>query len=180
MSLSARLNQGELLGSRVLKVNHAGEHGAINIYAGQIFIAKFFARDLVHELIEFQCHERKHLAIFAAELNRRQVPRCRSYHFCGLGGFMLGVITALFGRQAIAATTVAVESVVLKHLHEQIRVLEFEDKVAADAIREIIRDEQEHHDRSASYVKTGGFWPKLLAPIVAVSTNTVIWLGMHL
>lgn len=180
MSLAARLNPGELLGSRVIKVNHAGEHGAINIYAGQIFIAKLFARDLVLELTEFQCHERKHLEIFAAELNRRNVLRCRSYHFCGLGGFALGLITALFGRQAIAATTVAVESVVLKHLHEQIQVLEFQDKAAVDAIRKIIRDEQEHHDRSASYVETGRFWPKLLTPIVAVSTNTVIWLGMHL
>ncbi|MGH8105032.1 MAG: demethoxyubiquinone hydroxylase family protein [Arenimonas sp.] len=180
MSIDARLNPGQLLGSRVIKVNHAGEHGAINIYAGQIFIAKILARDFVAELQDFQSHEIRHREIFETELTRRNVRRCRSYHFCGLGGFTLGLITALFGRQAIAATTVAVESVVLKHLHEQIRVLEFQDKAAVAAISEIIRDEQDHHDRSASYVKAGQFWPKILMPIVAVSTNTVIWLGMHL
>ena len=180
MTLAARLNAGELLGSRVLKVNHAGEHGAINIYGGQIFIAKFFARDLLGELKEFQSHERKHRAIFEAELNKRNVHRCRSYHFCGLGGFSLGLITAIFGRQAIAATTVAVESVVLKHLQQQIRVLDLQDRAAVIAIKQIIGDEQEHHDRSASYLKGGRFWPKLLTPIVAVSTNSVIWLGMHL
>ena len=180
MMLAARLNPGELLGSRVLKVNHAGEHGAINIYAGQIFIAQFFVRDLVVELKEFQSHERKHRAIFEAELNKRNVRRCRSYHFCALGGFFLGLITALLGRQAIAATTVAVESVVLKHLQEQIRVLDLQDKAAVLAIKEIIRDEQEHHDRSVSHVEAGRFWPKLLTPIVAMSTNSVIWLGMHL
>lgn len=180
MALAARLNPGEQLGSRVLKVNHAGEHGAINIYAGQIFIAKFFAPDLVEELREFQSHEQRHRAIFEAELNARNVRRCRSYHFCGLGGFSLGMMTALFGRQAIAATTVAVESVVLKHLQEQMRVLDWQDRAAVIAIKKIIRDEQEHHDRSASYVDAGHFWPKLLTPIVAVSTNAVIWLGMHL
>ena len=180
MNLNARLNQGELLGSRIIKVNHAGEHGAINIYAGQIFIAKIFARDFVDELKEFQAHEIKHRAIFEKVLLSRNVRRCRSYHFCGLGGFALGLITALFGRQAIAATTVAVESVVLGHLQEQIQVLESQDIQATTAIKEIIQDEQEHHDRSASYVEAGRFWPKIITPIVSVSTNCVIWLGMHL
>ena len=49
---------------------------------------------------------------------RRGKPRCRSYHLCGVGGWMLGLITGLLGRQAIAATTVAVENVVLGHLQQ--------------------------------------------------------------
>ena len=61
-------------GSRVLKVNHAGEHGAINIYAGQIFAARLTAKQMVEELIEFQSHELKHRAIFLAELQRRDKP----------------------------------------------------------------------------------------------------------
>jgi len=59
------------LGSRILKVDHAGEFGAISIYTGQIWIAHLRARGLLPELIEFRSHERGHRAIFAAELERR-------------------------------------------------------------------------------------------------------------
>lgn len=61
---------GTDLGSRILKVNHAGEFGAISIYTGQILVARLFARDLVPELVEFRSHERGHRAIFGAELKR--------------------------------------------------------------------------------------------------------------
>lgn len=94
--------------SRVLKVNHAGENGAVNIYTGQIFFARFTVPGMVDELAEFKSHDEGHRAIFWAELQRRNRPRCCSYWLCGLGGFTLGLITGLFGRRAIAATTVAV------------------------------------------------------------------------
>lgn len=109
--------------NRVLKVNHAGEHGAVNIYAGQILVARLTAPDLVAELREFKSHEERHRATFWAELVRRNQPRCRSYHLCGLGGFVLGLVTGVLGRNAIAATTVAIERVVLRHLADQLSVL---------------------------------------------------------
>lgn len=74
------------LGDRIIKVNHAGEHGAIAIYTGQILLARLTAPALVDELREFRSHEERHRAIFGAELVRRGRPRCRSYWFCGLGG----------------------------------------------------------------------------------------------
>ena len=54
-----------------MKVNHAGEHGAINIYTGQIFTARLTARSLVPELRAFRADEEKHRAIFQLELQRR-------------------------------------------------------------------------------------------------------------
>jgi 3-demethoxyubiquinol 3-hydroxylase len=180
MELSARLRPAELLGERILKVNHAGEHGAINIYTGQLFVARFTARDLLIELAEFQSHERRHRSIFQAELQRRGVRRCRSFHVCGVGGFMLGLVTGLFGRRAIAATTVAVERVVLRHLEQQMEVLRANDEAAVRAISEIVSDEQQHHDRSASHIHTSRLWLGVLSPVVAASTEAVIWLGMRL
>src|SRR5882724_10657332 len=59
------------LGSRILKVNHAGENRAVNIYRGQILSAGLTARSMVAELREFKAHEERHRAIFAAELQRR-------------------------------------------------------------------------------------------------------------
>jgi 3-demethoxyubiquinol 3-hydroxylase len=180
VELSARLKANEALGGRVLKVNHAGENGAVNIYAGQILVARLTARSLVPELAEFKSHEERHRAIFLAELQRRGLPRCRSYWLCAAGGFALGVITGLFGRRAIAATTVAVERVVLRHLEHQLRSLAGKDEAAVEAIAKIVAEEQQHHDQSAAHVGAGGFWVKVLTPPVAASTELVIWFGMHL
>ena len=168
------------LGDRIIKVNHAGEHGAISIYTGQIMLAKLTAPRLVNELIEFRSHEQRHRAIFGAELLRRGRRRCRSYWFCGIGGFVLGTITGLLGANAIAATTVAVESVVLRHLEHQLAALRDHDPAAVSAIAAIVAEERQHHDDSASHVQAGTFWPKVLTPVVSASTEAVIWLGMRL
>jgi len=168
------------LGGCILKVNHAGEHGAICIYSGQIVMARFAAPALIKELLEFREHEKKHREIFWMELQRRNRRRCRSYWLCGIGGFVLGVITGLCGSRAIAATTVAVEKVVLRHLEHQIEMLKEADPSAVAAIKSIIDDERLHHDQSASHYSADGLWFRFLAPVVSISTEAVIWLGMHL
>ena len=167
------------LGARILKVNHAGENGAVHIYAGQVLVARLTAPSLVAELREFRSHEERHRAIFAVELRRRGRPRCRSYALCALGGYVLGIVTGLFGRTAIAATTVAVERVVLGHLKTQIAELQHSDPAAVRAIEAIVSDEQQHHDDLAARLN-GGFWVRFLEPVVAASTEAVIWLGMKL
>ncbi len=168
------------LGDRILKVNHAGEHGAISIYSGQLAIAWLTAPRLVVELREMREHERKHRAMFWAELQLRRRPRCRSYWLCAVGGFVLGLITGVLGGKAISATTVAVERVVLKHLSHQIEQLRDSDPAAVEAIRAILDDEQSHHDRSSQHVNERDLWFRLLRPIVSTSTESVIWLGMKL
>ena len=168
------------LGSRILKVNHAGENGAIKIYQGQLLVARLFSKDLVEELIECKSHEERHLKIFEAELSNRRQLRCKSFHICGIGGFFLGVITGLCGRNAIAATAKTVESVVLKHLSEQIMVLQDVDESAVNAIKGIIADEQAHHDQFSAKLNPSSMWLKILSPVVALSTEAVIGLGMKL
>src|SRR3546814_3149763 len=104
----------------LFRSNHAGEHGAICIYTGQIIMARLTARKMIHELMEFRTHEQRHRTIFRAELQRRGRRRCRRCWFCGVGGFVLGAVTGPLGANAIAATTVAVASVVLRHLEHQL------------------------------------------------------------
>ena len=93
---------------------------------------------------------------------------------------MLGVLTGLCGRRAIAATTVAVERVVLRHLRLQLLALAGNDVQAAAAISNIVDEEQLHFDLSASHLHPVGFWPRLLSPVVAAATESVIWPGMRL
>lgn len=180
MAIAARLKAGETLGDRVMKVDHSGEHGAICIYRTQRWFARWRAPEMVAELDDFLAHERGHRARFGAELHRRNRPRCRSYLWCGFGGFVLGAVTGLAGRQAILATTVAIERVVLRHMHEQVEALSGVDEEATATLRQIIAEEQEHHDLSAIRVAPNSFWPRIIDPVVTSSTEAVIWLGMRL
>ncbi|WP_241509549.1 demethoxyubiquinone hydroxylase family protein [Pseudomonas ovata] len=171
--------KSEDLGNRMMKVDHAGEHGAICIYSGQLFMARLFVPGMVNELKEFLSHERRHRAVFQEELQRRNHPRCRSYWLCGIGGLALGLLTGLCGRKAIVATTVAVESVVLRHLAHQLEVLATTDRPAVAAITSIVAEEQHHHDHSAAQIDVRDPWFRILAPIVTAWTEAVIWMGMR-
>lgn len=165
------------LANRYLKVNHAGENGAVNIYKAQILVSRLLHPKLIQELTHFQSHEENHRKIFKIELDNREVKRCRSYFFCGLGGYTLGFITALLGENAIAATTVAVEKVVLIHLEHQITELTGKDEKAVEAISSIVEEEKEHRDH---FVVQNNIWVQILTPIVSTSTKIVIWLGLKL
>ena len=165
---------------RILKVNHAGEHGAVNIYRGQRLACFWRDSELKRELEEFRAHEERHRAIFAAELQRRGLRRCRSYGLCGFGGLLLGLVTGICGRASIAAVTVAVERVVLRHLEVQLRELEGVDPAAHAAVAAIIEDERTHHDRAAQEPRQGIFWPRVIRPTVSAATELVIWAGMKL
>lgn len=87
---------------RILKVNHAGEHGAVNIYAGQRLVARFTARRMLGELAEFHAHERKHRGIFQVDSERREgaeVRRCRRLSAVrSRGGLHTGRYHCAFGQ----------------------------------------------------------------------------------
>lgn len=167
-------------GDRVIKVDHAGERGAICIYRAQILLARMTAPAIVAELTEFRTHEERHRSLFGAELARRGCRRCRSYWLCGLGGYVLGFFTGLCGSKAIAATTAAVERVVLRHLQQQIGDLRDADPAAVTVISSIVDDERRHHDASTRRIEGGSRWSQTITPIVTAATEAVIWLGMHL
>ena len=170
----------QALGDRILKVDHAGEHGAVNIYRAQILVSRVTAPELAATLREFIAHEQRHRALFWNRMQSRAVRRCRSYLLCGVAGYLLGFITGLLGRQAIAATTFAVESVVLGHLEKQLLVLKDSDPEAYATVFDIVEEEREHHDHGKRLVEAGRLWPSLITPVVRFSTETVIWLGMRL
>jgi ubiquinone biosynthesis monooxygenase Coq7 len=66
------------LGDRILKVDHAGEHGAVNIYRAQILVSQRTAPQRVPLLRHFLDHELGHRTLFHDRLQARGVRRCRS------------------------------------------------------------------------------------------------------
>ena len=109
---------------------------------------------------------------------RRGQARCPSYALCAALGTLLGTITGLLGCHAIAATTVAIERVVLRHMAAQIAALGSSDPAAVAILLDIVEEEQEHHDRSAAHLR-GGLLQRVLDVGVGIATEAVIWIGMH-
>ncbi|MFB9375157.1 demethoxyubiquinone hydroxylase family protein [Algimonas porphyrae] len=167
---------------KMIKVDHAGENGAVNIYraqrVGAAFHALFGRENLRSHLAHFQEHEEEHRAIFAQYLKEAGVRRCVSYHLCGLGGWTLGLITGLMGSRDIHATTYAVESVVLEHLRHQLDHLGTADAKARKCVAAIYEDELSHHDSGQAGMGDSRL-EKLLVAIVKACTSGVIAFGMR-
>ncbi|PHR54495.1 MAG: demethoxyubiquinone hydroxylase family protein [Robiginitomaculum sp.] len=163
----------------MIKVDHAGENGAVNIYRAQKLMAYWRAPQLVANLKETQSHEERHRRIFKTYLDKRNIHPCMSYHLCGFGGFVLGFVTGIIGPKAIAATTYAVESVVLEHLQTQVDYLKRHDQDALAAVTDIIAEEQEHHDHAEHALQQPNLFSKILIRIVRFCTECVIHFGMR-
>lgn len=167
------------LATRYLRVDHAGEFGAIQIYRAQILIGRWLGRSHVALLEDFLAHERRHLATFGEVLAKRSIRRCRSFLLCGVGGYALGLITALLGQRAVMACTRAVETVVNRHLQEQLAHLADCDPQAHAAVASIVRDELEHRDVASAQIGRDDALTRAVDAVVAAATETVIWAGMR-
>jgi len=162
--------------ARILKVNHAGEYGAIRIYAGQRLIARYFHKELLPFLDEVFRHEMEHCQIFVAAMPARDSRPCRMMWAWGFGGYILGIATALMGYQAIMVCTAAVEGTVHMHLNDQIRFLASKDEPLRMLISDIRKQELEHlHYAETRLVPNGLYRP--LEWLIRLSTEAVIWLS---
>lgn len=178
MIAATRLRAGETLGDRVLGVDHCGEHGAVAVYRAQRRVARWTAPAICAELDGFLAHELQHRALFAEEIALRGRQRCWTYGLCGILGTCLGLITALLGPRAIAATTAAIEQVVLRHLTEQIAALSPLDPAATAILRAIVDEEQAHRDQSMHHLR-GSALEAVILRVVGLGTEAVIRIGMR-
>lgn len=163
--------------SRILKVNHAGEYGAIRIYRAQAFVAKIFYPDFRDFLKEFLDHEIEHCKLFRQAMYPRDTRPCRSMFLWNWGGFLLGLITALLGRNAILICTAAVERTVHKHMVEQLHFLKGRDQDFFDLVKSIQVQEIEHLNYAEERLVPSGALAKVINKVVCVSTDIVIWLS---
>jgi ubiquinone biosynthesis monooxygenase Coq7 len=164
----------------MLRLDHAGELGAIQIYRAQILVGRLLRRGCVATLEEFLTHERRHYATFSAALARIGARPCRSLLLCALGGFVLGLLTGVLGARAIMACTDAVETVVHRHLEEQLAWLAPRDAHAHAAVASIVRDEREHRDAARQALGPGrGPIERVVHRCAAAATEGVIRLGMR-
>jgi 3-demethoxyubiquinol 3-hydroxylase len=130
--------------ARIVRVNHAGECGAIRIYGAQVTVSARRYPDIVPALADMLQHEKRHCAAFFAAMPARQSRPCRIMSLWSVGGWMLGFATALMGRQAIWICTAAVEAAVHRHLDDQLAFLTGRDADLYDTIMSIRAEELSH------------------------------------
>ena len=169
-----------VLGDRILQVDHAGEQGAICVYRAQWLVAGLTAPSMRARLADYLVHEKRHRSMFGAALMQRGLKRAGSYAICSAGGYALGVVTGLLGRRSIAATTIAIERVVVRHLVAQRAELATIDPALAELIASIVEDEAMQHDRSLDAMDLDRGWLRAVGGLASKATEAVIWLGMKL
>jgi len=162
---------------RILKVNHAGEYGAIRIYRAQLWIGRRLYPDTVAFLQETYQHEVTHCARFLGAMPARHARPCRVMALWGIGAYVLGFLTALMGRQGIWICTAAVEGTVHKHLEDQLHFLSDRDLELHGLIVEIQKEEIMHLEHAKVRIKANQFWARPLASLIGLATEIVIWLS---
>lgn len=125
--------------ARMIRIDHAGEYGAVHIYRGQraVFGRLASKTRIARQLEHMEADEQAHLDAFDRYIAERGVRPTLLSPVWRLAGFGLGVATALMGEKAAHACTEAVESVIEGHYGEQVKELEAmgETELAADFAR---------------------------------------------
>lgn len=137
----------------MLRVDHAGEYGAVAIYRGQlaVFERQHGRERITKQLKEMAGQEEEHLDAFDKLLNAGSVRPTALSPVWNVAGFALGAATALLGEKAAHACTEAVETVIEEHYGDQVTELEAagETELAARMAR-FQAEEVAHKELAAS------------------------------
>ena len=134
--------------AEMLRVDHAGEYGAVAIYRGQQAVFKRNAKTqkIAEQLAEMEAEEQKHLDAFDKLLVERNVHPTAMTPIWNVAGYGLGVVTALMGEKAAHACTEAVENVIEQHYGAQVEEIKDEEPELASVFAEFREDELHHRD----------------------------------
>lgn len=146
MSLTANRRE------EMLRVDHAGEYGAVAIYRGQLAVFERQAgrERITGQLKEMAGQEQEHLDAFDKLLNAGSVRPTALSPVWNAAGFALGAATALLGEKAAHACTEAVETVIEEHYGDQITELEAAGETELAARMTKFRDEEVAHKELAA------------------------------
>ena len=134
----------------IIRVDHAGERGAIKIYEGQLLALKTLKEDedLKNIIEEMREHEKIHLDYFEKEIQRRNIKPTYLLPLWDLMGVTLGFGTALLGKKAAMLCTASVEEVIENHYKDQIQKLGDDENDLKEKIEKFKNDEI-HHKNTA-------------------------------
>ncbi len=131
-----------------IRVDHAGERGAIKIYEGQLLALKTFYKDpeLLKTVEEMKVHEQEHCDFFEGEIKKRKINPTKFLPLWDLLGVGLGFGSTILGKKAAMLCTASVEEVIDEHYQNQIDQLGSDEKELKKKIIKFRNDELHHKD----------------------------------
>ena len=139
-----------------IRVDHAGERGAVKIYEGQLLALNTFIKDdtlkkIIEEMI---VHEKEHCDFFEIEIKKRNINPTKFLPLWDLLGVGLGFGSTLLGKKAAMLCTASVEEVIDEHYQNQINQLNSDENFLKEKIKKFRQDEINHkniaYDNGAS------------------------------
>jgi ubiquinone biosynthesis monooxygenase Coq7 len=136
----------------MIRVDHAGEYGAVRIYEGHLAVLGNRARasETVAAIRRMAGQEQEHLDTFDRLINERRVRPTALEPVWRVAGFALGAATALMGERAAMACTAAVEEVIDEHYARQVERLD-KDSELKDTVEQFRADEIAHRDEAIAH-----------------------------
>ena len=130
----------------IIRVDHAGERGAIKIYEGQLLALQTLKQDenLKNKIQEMKDHEHEHLEYFEKEIQKRKIKPTYLLPLWDLMGVALGFGSTLLGKKAAMLCTASVEEVIEDHYEKQINKLGDDEKELKAKIKKFKSDETDH------------------------------------
>jgi len=130
----------------IIRVDHAGERGAIKIYEGQLLALKTIKQDndLKDKIEEMKEQEKEHLEYFEKEIQKRKIKPTYLLPVWDLMSVALGFGTALLGKKAAMLCTASVEEVIEDHYQSQLKKIGDDEKDLKEKIEKFKADEVEH------------------------------------
>lgn len=137
---------------RMIRVDHAGEHGAVQIYAGQLAVLGHTAAG--ETIRKMAAQEQEHLDTFDKLVAENGVRPTALSPVWSVAGYALGAVTALMGEKAAMACTAAVEEVIDEHYAKQAAALDDDGPESAafkQTIEKFRADEIAHRDTAIEH-----------------------------
>ena len=130
----------------IIRVDHAGERGAIKIYEGQLLALKTIKQDnnLKNKIEEMKEQEKEHLEYFEKEIQKRKIKPTYLLPLWDVMGITLGFSTALLGKKAAMLCTASVEEVIEDHYENQLKKLGNDEMDLKAKIEKFKGDEVDH------------------------------------
>ncbi len=131
-----------------IRVDHAGERGAVKIYEGQLLALNTLVKDenLKKTIEEMKIHEKEHCQFFETEIRKRKIKPTKFLPLWDLLGVGLGFGSTLLGKKAAMLCTASVEEVIDEHYQNQINQLGSDEKYLKKKIIKFREDELHHKD----------------------------------
>jgi len=132
----------------LIRVDHAGERGAIKIYEGQLLALNTLKQDegLKRQIEEMKEQEKEHYEFFNKEIQKRNIAPTKLLPLWDLLGVGLGFGTAILGKKAAMLCTASVEEIIGDHYKNQTYKLQEDEKELKENIIKFRDDELSHKD----------------------------------